>query len=312
MMLRSNNFPPGISVVLPNYNGKHLMEKNIPSILKALDQVDMPWEIIVVDDSSTDDSIVFLQSCYPQISVVASSVNRGFSTTCNNGIARAKYKYTCISNTDVTFAENYFEVCISALEKGELFAVKGSIVNYIDDPGKVLNIERSTLMFFKRGFFKFKTREEIPGKGYKYELSKLGCCFVCRTSDLWILDGFDEIFTPYYWEDCDLAVRAIKSGMIVKYLPEAIVWHQLSSTIGAHRSRTNRKIVSNRNKFIFTWRHMDTAMEWRVHLLFLAGSLLTRWVAMDWQYYVGLFYAVGRLLGKRREKTLAFYVTADQ
>lgn len=313
--------PIGISVVLPNYNGRKLLEKNVPSLKAALCQLSIPWEIIVVDDCSSDDSITFLRDVYPEIRILTNRINCGFSPTCNKGIANAKYRYTCVSNTDVTFSEAYFKCCVSNLESGKSFAIKGTIINYADEIDDVLNIERSTLMFFKRGFFKFKTREEIPGKDYKYELSKLGCCFVCRTLELRDLDGFDEIFTPYYWEDCDLAVRAIKSGMIVEYVPEATVWHQLSSTIGTHRSRTNRKIVSNRNKFIFAWRHMDTAMEWGSHFVYLVGSLLTRWVAMDWQYYAGFFCAVGRILRKKREKTLLDYIedkstgyraTADQ
>lgn len=295
-MSAPSGLPNGVSVVLPNYNGRCLLEKNLPSIVVALNLVRIPSEIIVVDDCSTDDSISFVALHYPHIKIIESETNRGFSTTCNRGIAAAKYKYLCVCNTDVTFSENYLQLCIEKLGPEELFAVKGSIINYGRNKEDVINTESSTLMFFRRGFFKFKTREEIPGKPFKYEISKLGCCFVCRTTDLQKLGGFDEIYSPYYWEDCDLAVRALKNGLRLEFLPDAIVWHQLSSTINTYRSKSNRKVVSNRNKFIFAWRHMDTVSEWFSHTLYLGMSLVTRWLVFDWYYYVGLVYALGRFV----------------
>jgi len=60
------------------------------------------------------------------------------------------------------------------------------------------------------------------------------------------LKGFDEIYSPFYWEDCDLAIRALEAGYQLLYLPESRVYHQSSSTISTYRSHNRRRLVSNK------------------------------------------------------------------
>ena len=72
----SNISNPSISIVIPNYNGRDLLEKNIPSLLAALNNFD--FEIIVVDDCSSDDSVQFLKDTYPNVIVIKSNKNQGF------------------------------------------------------------------------------------------------------------------------------------------------------------------------------------------------------------------------------------------
>lgn len=79
----------GFSVVLPNYNGHHLLEKNQPSLHGALTETGPPYEIIVPDYCSTDDSVEYLKFDYPAIIIVRTPKNSGFSTACNTGIYRA-------------------------------------------------------------------------------------------------------------------------------------------------------------------------------------------------------------------------------
>ena len=76
-----------ISVILPNYNGSHLLEENLPYLIESLGNI--PNEIIVVDDCSTDNSIDMLKYKYPDIKIIASESNEGFSATCNKGIKAA-------------------------------------------------------------------------------------------------------------------------------------------------------------------------------------------------------------------------------
>ncbi len=67
-----------VSVVIPNYNGKSLLEQNIPPLLAALRSMDAPWEIIVVDDASSDDSAVFLKTSFPEIRLLINEDEQGF------------------------------------------------------------------------------------------------------------------------------------------------------------------------------------------------------------------------------------------
>ena len=71
----------GISVVIPNYNGVHLFADTLPTVQEALQNVDKPSEIIVVDDLSSDGSVDYLRKNYPAIRVIVKTTNCGFSAT---------------------------------------------------------------------------------------------------------------------------------------------------------------------------------------------------------------------------------------
>lgn len=289
--------PKIISVVLPNYNGRELFESNLPSVYSALRKATNDFEVLVADDCSTDDSIDFLRESYPDIKVFQTERNSGFSTTCNLGIKNASAKYICVVNTDVTFNEDYFILAIEELAKERVFAVKGNIINYRESFEDVINIERTRLLYFRRGFLRFKNGPLQDESSFDFSFVALGCCFICKASVLKEeLGGYNEIYSPFYWEDDDLPLRAMEKKYMLSYIPECIVYHKLSSTINNTQTAVRRKLVSNRNKFIFSWRHMKSVKYWTLHILFTAFFLLTRWLILDWKYYAGFFMAINRTL----------------
>jgi GT2 family glycosyltransferase len=292
-----------VSVILPNYNGRHLLEKNLPSLYEALG--DIEYEVIVVDDCSPDDSVAFLQQNYPQIKIIQSEVNSGFSATCNRGIKAADRELLCIVNTDVTFTPDYFTTLLPEFTETGLFAVKGDIVNYENKIEDAINTDRTTLIYYRRGFLRFDTRSPLTNRtlisGSDRQIVFLGCCFVCDRKIMQQLSGFDEIYSPFYWEDADLAQRALNGGFKLLYLPEAMVYHQASSTIGSYRSYTLRRLVSNRNKFLFSWRHLDARRIWLSHIPITVLNLLFRWLVLDWKYYAAFFWAAARKLTFTRQ-----------
>ena len=287
-----------ISVILPNFNGRGLLEKNIPSLFEALGDIDN--EIIVIDDYSSDDSVQFLKETYPVIKVIRNEINLGFSATCNKGIKAAKLNLLCVVNTDVTFTPDYFTNMIREFDDTSLFAVKGDIVNYDKSFDDVINIDRTTTLYYKRGFLRFDTRTPITNRTVMTKKNSqfvaLGCCFVCNREMMLQLKGFDEIYSPFYWEDSDLAQRALESDFKLLYLPESKVFHQASSTISNYRSNTQRRLVSNRNKFLFSWQHLDSKTFWMSHVPTTALNLLVRWLIIDWKYYVAFYNALNRKL----------------
>ena len=291
-----------ISVILPNFNGRGLLEKNIPSLFEALGDIDN--EIIVIDDYSSDDSVQFLKETYPAIKVIRNEINLGFSATCNKGIKAAKLNLLCVVNTDVTFTPDYFTNMIREFDDTSLFAVKGDIVNYDKSFDDVINIDRTTTLYYKRGFLRFDTRTPFTSRTVMTKKNSqfvaLGCCFVCNREMMLQLKGFDEIYSPFYWEDSDLAQRALESGFKLLYLPESKVFHQASSTISNYRSNAQRRLVSNRNKFLFSWQHLDSKTFWMSHVPTTALNLLVRWLIIDWKYYVAFYNALNRKLTFQR------------
>lgn len=285
-----------ISVVLPNFNGRNLLEKNLPSLIEALGG--FVNEIIIVDDCSTDDSVKFLKETYPDIKLICNEVNTGFSATCNKGINAARLTLLCVVNTDVTFTPDYFANLIREFDDTSLFAVKGDIINYDKSFDDVINIDKTTQLYYKRGFLRFNTSNPLSSRtmlsGNDSHFVGLGCCFVCNRDMMLKLEGFDEIYSPFYWEDSDLAQRALKSGFKLLYLPESKVFHKASSTIGNYRSSSQRKLISNRNKFIFTWRHLDMHKILLSHIPVTSLNIISRWIVLDWKYYAAFFWAIVR------------------
>lgn len=288
------NESASVSVVIPNYNGTDLLKKNLPSLYEALKDID--FEIIVVDDDSRDDSVDFLKNEYPNITIIKNSKNLGFSATCNKGINIAIKELACIVNTDVTFTNDYFINAFKNFTNPKIFAVKGDIFNYQNTFNNITNVERTSLLYFKRGFLRFNNNVEPKNTALSPQINSqfilLGCCFICRRKALQSLGGYNEIYSPFYWEDADLAQRALKSGFKLAYDKNCKVYHQTSSTISHHRSNYRRRLISNRNKFIFTWKHLSGLNNWALHILFTLINLLTRWVILDWKYYVAISMAL--------------------
>ena len=97
-----------VSIIIPNYNGVSLLEKYLPDTLKAIRYAEVPFEIIVVDDYSSDGSVGFLRANYPEVKLLVNDSNRGFSYTCNQGIQFAKMDLVLLLNSDVSLTEKYF------------------------------------------------------------------------------------------------------------------------------------------------------------------------------------------------------------
>ena len=82
------------------------------------------------------------------------------------------------------------------------------------------------------------------------------------------IGGFEELMSPYYWEDVDLSYRAWKRGYKVLYEPAATATHRISSTIG-NLDRRSVKIIQQRNRLIFHWVHLHDRALLASHLMWL-------------------------------------------
>ena len=123
----------GISVIIPNYNGTILLPQILPPLFIALQNTKLPYEVILSDDCSTDNTIDFLKTNYPQLILIESKVNEGFSKTINKGIFLAKYDYLLLLNSDVKLNENYFDTLIPYFDLPDTFGVMGRIIGWDND-----------------------------------------------------------------------------------------------------------------------------------------------------------------------------------
>lgn len=253
----SKPLPTSISVVIPNYNGKHLLEANLPSVYAALKFVNLKYEIIIVDDASIDDSVSFVLQHYPEIKLLKNEINKGFSPTINKGIFAAQYELVLALNSDVKLTENYFIEQLKYFEKPDTFGVMGHITDLdsprIQDSGKFPSISFKGIKTTYNYIPETNTSEKwLPS----FFLS--GANALMDRNKLLELNGFDEIYAPYYYEDADLGIRAWRAGWCCYVEPKAICMHAISSTIGKVKPE-KVKIIAERNRIVLNHLHLPNS-----------------------------------------------------
>src|SRR5579875_1863140 len=97
-----------ISVIIPNYNGQTLLEHYLPYTLNSMRNAGVKYEIIIVDDCSTDGSVEFVKQNYPEIQILVNAENKGFSYSCNRGIEHSAMELIFLLNSDIKLTANYF------------------------------------------------------------------------------------------------------------------------------------------------------------------------------------------------------------
>lgn len=239
-----------LTVLIPNYNGRDLLEKNLPSVYSAIKYAGVSSEIIIVDDASQDDSIAYLQKYHPRIKVLSNAHNLGFSKTCNKGIKEAKGKLLLLLNSDVKLDLSYISKCVKEfISHDNPFAVFGRI---IDDYGA--SIKNGIL--YKKCLFKIKKKINAKN-GITHFVSGANAVFCL--DKLRKIGGFDTIYSPYYFEDDDLSYRAYKKGWDSFFIGDAVCYHQGAATIKKSVKKSKLKQVYFSNKFIFHYKHTDVS-----------------------------------------------------
>jgi GT2 family glycosyltransferase len=128
------------------------------------------------------------------------------------------------------------------------------------------------------------------------------------------LGGFDEIYSPFYWEDIDLSYRAWKSGYEILFDSEILVEHFHESTIGAYFPSKQIKTIAYRNQIIFIWKNItDSGLFWK-SLIFIKVNILLGLFKGDTLLLKGYFAALFRLpkIIKTRAKQKKLFILSDR
>lgn len=217
---------PLVSVVVVNYNGRHLLSDCFRSLTQ---QSYRNYEIILVDNGSKDDSISFMKEHYPNVRIVQLSSNIGFAGGTNAGIKEAKGEYILTLNNDTCVFSDFIEKLIRPMMQEPFVGMCASKMIF---PDKKINstgicISRSGAAWDRGGF------EQDHGQ-YDHEEEVFGPCAGAALYRKTMLDEiglFDEDFFAFM-EDVDLAFRARLSGWKCMYVPTARVVHFHGGTAG--------------------------------------------------------------------------------
>lgn len=309
-----------IDVVIPNYNGTHLIKKNLPSVITALANYNA--QIIIVDDYSQLPDFEELKKYIDSItgknftiSLLRNTKNLGFSPTVNKGVKSGNGELIVLLNSDVRPEADFFDYAVPHFSNDFVFAV-GCMDRSIENGKEVLR---------GRGIGKWQRGMLVHSRGDVSKNTTLwvsGGSSVFRRS-LWeTLGGLNELYSPFYWEDIDLSYRAQKAGYDVIFENKSMVIHEHEEgAIKKTRSEFDIKKISYCNQFIFVWLNVSDVNLIISHILWLPYHVLNGIVKGEWALVVGLCTALGRLqrilasrskIQRLRKKTDREVITAVQ
>lgn len=263
------------SLVIPNWNGKDLLERFLPSWVAAI-AAHPGSEIIVVDNGSTDGSAAWLNENYPNVRVIALPKNLGFGGGSNAGFRAAKHDIVVLLNSDMRVEPDFLAPLLAGFTDHKVFAVSCQI--FLGDPTKRREETGLTQGWWQDGSLRVSHREDPAVDSlFPCFYGGGGSCAFDRRKFL-ELGGFDPLFHPFYLEDTDLGFLAWKRGWKVLYQPSSVVHHEHRGTIGKRFTAGYIQSIVQKNFLLFCWKNIHGWRRLPGHFFFaFAGALTTAW-----------------------------------
>jgi len=262
------------SIVIPNWNGRELLEKYLPSVLEAAGG-NAANEVMVVDNGSTDGSAAWLRERFPGVKVVALERNLGFGGGSNAGFRAAKNDIVVLLNSDMRVDRDFLRPLLDGFTEETVFAVSCQI--FFSDPNRVREETGLTQGWWADGALRVRHRaDEAVQDLYPCFYGGGGSCAFDRAKFL-ELGGFDELLAPFYLEDTDLGYLAWKRGWKVFYQPRSAVWHEHRGTIGKRFTDRQIQSVLKKNFLLFSWKNIHEWPRLATHFFF---ALTGAWVSL--------------------------------
>lgn len=302
-----------ISVIIPNYNGKHLLEKNLAKVIQNCKDC----EIIIVDDASTDSSIEFILSeitpslgiemkqitseeerttterswesisrTFKKIKIIKLTKNKGFAFAVNSGLKAAEGNLIVLLNSDVSPRESFLKASLKYFKDPTMFAVGFADLSH---EGKRIAIRGRGCASFKKGFVTHYKSQPVSGETLWVSAGS----GIFDKKKLLDLGGFDTIFAPFYWEDIDISFRAWQAGYKCIFEPKSKVDHfHEEGAIKKSKSAFFIKKVSYTNQILFVWKNISDPLWLIQHLLWLPYHFAKALMTFDVAFFAGFLWAL--------------------
>ena len=221
-----------LAIVILNWNGKDFLAKFLPSVLKYSSTA----RIVVADNDSTDDSVLFLKKNYPNVELVINDSNGGFAKGYNDALKQIQSSYYLLLNSDVEVTENWLVPLMEAMKDTSVAGCQPKVLSYQDrnrfeHAGAAGGFLDHNYYPFCRGRI-FETTE-MDTNQYDHEMEVFwtsGACMLIRSEVFHEVGGFDEDFFAHM-EEIDLCWRIKRKGHSFKVIPSAVVYHVGGGTL---------------------------------------------------------------------------------
>ena len=267
-----------VSIVIPSWNTRDLLEKYLPFVIEAVQQVPGS-EIIVVDNGSSDESAAFVRDHFPQVNVLALDRNLGFGGGSNAGFCAARNDIVVLLNSDMRVDAGFIRPLLGGFSDSQVFAVSCQI--FFSDPNRVREETGLTQCWWENGALRARHRaDDAVTSLYPCFYGGGGSCAFDRRKFL-ELGGFDELLAPFYFEDTDLGYMAWKRGWKILYQPASIVFHEHRGTIGRRFSNAQIQAILKKNQILFCWKNIHDWRRLTAHYFFTWANAVVSAFAGD-------------------------------
>ncbi len=232
-----------VTIIIPNYNGLKFME---PCFKALRAQSDQNFELLVVDNGSTDGSVKWLED--HQIPSIFLEENTGFSGAVNIGIRESVTPYVILLNNDTEPQPDYVKEMVKAIQRSpKIFSVSSKMIqlyhkDLMDDAGDMYSVLGWA---YQRGVGQ-------KSSGYNKACRVFSACAgaaIYRREVFDKIGGFDEDHIAYL-EDIDVGYRAKICGYENWYCPKAVVYHVGSGTSGSKYNSFKVKLAARNNLYL--------------------------------------------------------------
>ena len=250
-----------VSIIILNWNSRRYIDGCLGSILNAFPG-GMTYEIIVIDNGSSDGSVGHIKSNYPDVILIENDRNRGVAPARNQGIEIAKGKYILMLDVDVIMHEGSVAAMIGAMDRYEDVGMCGP--KLIGNDGRLQYSCRYFPTILSKVYRQLPdglqkrllNKEELRDWGHnspRFVGYVIGACQMMRRQALKDVGIYDASMF-YGCEEVDLCMRFWKKGWKVLYDPSSVVTH-IEQRLGRKRLLSRLQMAHNSSIILYFWKH---------------------------------------------------------
>ncbi|GAC1639042.1 MAG: hypothetical protein NVS4B8_05500 [Herpetosiphon sp.] len=250
--MRPSDMFPVLSIIVVTYNSA----QDIAACLEALTLLQMqePYEIIVVDNGSTDSTRAIVGH-FAAVRLLALNANEGFATAHARGIEVAQGEFVALINPDAQAHPQWGHEMLRAMADPRVGVVGGKV---LDLRGKIQSVgamlDRGTMLSLFRGEGE-EDRGQYDQRAAVWSAHGTSMAFRRRTWEQ--CDGFDDGFFPAYWEESDFCERVRLTGLEVRTAPQAVIVHRETASTGKGSAEFFYYFLRNRLRYAAKWCSWD-------------------------------------------------------
>lgn len=286
---------PEVSVVILNYNGKHWLEKFLPSVMQSSYPNLKVW---VADNASVDHSIIFIESQYPSINIIRIEENKGYTGGYNEALKYINSPYSILLNSDVEVTPDWVQPMVEYAENHPDVAIIQPKIRWHTHPdyfeyagGSGGHIDKYGFPFCRGRIFATLEKDQGQYDDISEIMWASGSCLFVRTSDFKEAGGFYEPFFAHM-EEIDLCWRCRRMGKKIMVVPNSVVYHVGGGTLQYGSSQ--KTFLNYRNGLMLLYRNLESTSRGRIIFsrMILDGISAARyWKPSHWSHIAAIWKA---------------------